>query len=189
MADDNTLMYHDTRTGYNAPMTAVGETQAEYLSEGPALTAALGEALGRLLAGGDVICLQGALGAGKTVLAQGIARGWGVTERVTSPTFTLMNEYERPSGVGRFYHLDCYRLSGAGEAWALGLDDVLDAAGVVVIEWPERIEAALPDWRLWVRLERTGEGQRHLTFLADGPRYAEVLAALVAQDLARVAGN
>lgn len=165
------------------------EKTAAYLSRSVEMTARLGEALGRLLRPGDVVCLQGELGAGKTTLTQGIARGWGVQERVTSPTFTLLNEYRRASDTSRFYHLDCYRLGGADEAWGLGLDDVLDAEGVLVIEWPERILPALPAERLWVELAREGEGQRRLVFTANGSRFADVLGALVAEGLAHAAGD
>jgi tRNA threonylcarbamoyladenosine biosynthesis protein TsaE len=168
---------------------ATGETVAEVLSEGPGFTARLGEGLGRLLQAGDVVCLQGELGTGKTYLTQGIARGWGVRERVTSPTFTLLNEYERASDGARFYHLDCYRLEDADEAWALGLDDVLDARGVLVVEWPERILAALPPERLWVTLQREGKGRRRLLFSASGARYAVLLATLMAEGLAHAAGD
>lgn len=170
-------------------MDSTKGTTAELLSQGPEFTAQLGERLGRLLGAGDVVCLQGELGTGKTCFAQGVARGWGVRERVTSPTFTLLNEYQRATDASRFYHLDCYRLGGAGEAWALGLDDVLDAGGVLVVEWPERILAALPPERLWVTLRREGEGRRRLSFSASGARYGDLLAALTAEGLAYVAGD
>jgi tRNA threonylcarbamoyladenosine biosynthesis protein TsaE len=167
----------------------IEEKNVELLSEGPEFTTRLGEYLGRLLQADDVVCLQGELGAGKTCLTQGIARGWGVTARVTSPTFTLLNEYERISGDGRFYHLDCYRLADANDAWALGLDDILDARGVLVIEWPERIRAALPAERLWIDLQHVDESRRRLSFSASGARYATLLDALDAQELANAAGN
>src|SRR3954447_20393644 len=139
-------------------------------------TRALGEALGRRLGPGDVICLHGPLGAGKTTLAQGIARGLAVEDVVNSPTFTLVQEY---AGRLPVYHLDVYRLSGPEEAVDLAFDEMLAAGGVVMIEWPERIEALLPPDRLDVRLELEGEARR-LTLSACGPRAAATLAAVQA---------
>lgn len=170
-------------------MMGANEKGTEVLSQGPEVTERFGERLGALLRSGDVICLQGDLGAGKTTLAQGIARGWGVQAHVTSPTFTLLNEYERSGNDGRFYHLDCYRLADAQEAWLLGLDDVLDADGVLVIEWPERIEGALPEERLWIGMEHAGEGRRRLTLEASGARYEELLVALDPEGLVDAAGD
>lgn len=171
-------------------MIPTEEPAATYLSDDPAQTASLGAQLGGLLQRGDVVCLHGELGAGKTHFTQGIARGWGVTAHVTSPTFTLLNEYGRERDGTRLYHLDCYRLADAAEAWALGLDDILDADGVLVVEWPERILAALPLERLWVSLRHEGEGRRHLAFSANGGRYADLLADLVRRGmLAHAAGN
>jgi tRNA threonylcarbamoyladenosine biosynthesis protein TsaE len=114
------------------------------------------------------------LGAGKTTLAQGIARGLAVEDVVNSPTFTLVQEYKGRLPV---YHLDVYRLSGPEEAVDLAFDEMLAAGGVVMIEWPERIEALLPPDRLDVRLEPEGEARR-LTISARGPRAAATLAAV-----------
>ncbi len=142
-------------------------------------TERLGERLGAALRDGDLLCLSGPLGAGKTTLTRGLARGWGAVQRVTSPTFTLINEYRRPSDGERFFHVDCYRLSGPLDAMTTGLEDVLDAPGVVAIEWPERIAEMLPAERLWIALEDAGPGARRLTFRPDGARAAElVIAAL-----------
>ncbi len=138
----------------------------------------LGERLGALLAAGDVLCLCGTLGAGKTCLARGLARGWGALEQPTSPTFTLVNEYHRRADRQRFYHMDAYRLSGAVEAQTTALDDILGAAGVLVVEWPERIEAALPAERLWVDIRVTGGDSREFVFTATGPRARTLLASL-----------
>lgn len=170
-------------------MDPIPKKPTSTLSRSPEMTTRLGEALGRLLQPGDVVCLQGELGAGKTTLTQGIARGWGVEERVTSPTFTLLNEYRRTSDTSRFYHLDCYRLEGAADAWGLGLDDVLDAGGVLIVEWPERIGPALPPERLWVALARENEGQRRLSFTASGTRYSSMLDALDGEGIAHAAGD
>ncbi|MCO6451251.1 MAG: tRNA (adenosine(37)-N6)-threonylcarbamoyltransferase complex ATPase subunit type 1 TsaE [Caldilineales bacterium] len=106
-----------------------------------------------------VVALYGNLGAGKTVLAQGIAASLGVNERVTSPTFTLINEYELPAG-GRLYHVDCYRLDNAeAEAIALGLDELFEQ-GIVLVEWADRIAAVLPPERIDIELSDAGPGRR-----------------------------
>jgi tRNA threonylcarbamoyladenosine biosynthesis protein TsaE len=109
----------------------------EIISHNPAETEAFGETLGRLAERGLVIALSGNLGAGKTQLVKGIARGLGVTARVHSPTFTLVNEY----GGGRLklFHLDLYRLETTAQILSAGIDEFLQPEGVAVIEWAERI--------------------------------------------------
>jgi len=143
-------------------------------------TLRLGQTLGRLLRSGDVLCLSGELGAGKTTLTRGVARAWGARENATSPTFTLVNEYTRTSDTQRFYHMDGYRLSGAVEAQTTAFEDILDAPGVIVIEWPERIVGILPDDRLWIDITRTGEGQRTFALKPSGDRATELAQALAA---------
>ena len=171
-------------------MLSTRDKTIELLSAATRQTVLLGEQLGSHLQAGDVLCLEGDLGTGKTHLAQGVARGWGITQQVTSPTFTLLKEYQRPSDSLRFYHLDCYRLQDAQEAWALGLDDVLnDTEGVLVVEWPQRITAALPVERLWITLRREGEGRRHLTFYAHGERYLTLLSNFAESTAHHVAGD
>src|SRR3989442_15908803 len=108
-------------------------------------TRAVGEALGRRLEPGDVVCLAGPLGAGKTPLAQGLARGLGVEEVVNSPTFTLVQEY---AGRRPVYHLDVYRLGGSEEAADLAIPEMIATGGVLMIVWPERIAPLLPADRL-----------------------------------------
>ncbi len=135
--------------------------------------------LGEQLAPGDVVCLSGDLGAGKTTLTQGVAAGWGALDPVSSPTFVLVNEYARADGA-RLWHLDCYRLTTGAEALAVGLDDLLDASagrpgGSVIIEWPEHILEALPPERLTIRLTATDPETRILTLEPRGER-AEALA-------------
>jgi tRNA threonylcarbamoyladenosine biosynthesis protein TsaE len=112
-------------------------------------TGALGTRLAELLRAGDVVVLTGDLGSGKTVLAQGIARGLGVTEPVVSPTFTIVREYE---GDLRVLHVDVYRLDHLQEAIDLGLDELLDDGCVTLIEWGEAVGALLPPDRLEVVL-------------------------------------
>jgi tRNA threonylcarbamoyladenosine biosynthesis protein TsaE len=103
---------------------------------------AFGERWAADLKGGEVITLSGVLGAGKTQLVKGLARGLGYRGQVTSPTFTLVNEYV--GGRLPVYHIDLYRIKTAEEAIAFGIEDYLPGAGVTVIEWPEKIEALLP---------------------------------------------
>lgn len=118
----------------------------KYLTESAAETHRLGQKIGLQLSSGCVFCLTGPLGSGKTVFAQGLAEGLGIRERVLSPTFILMREYDlhRP-GLSRFYHLDFYRLESAGEVEALGLGEIFqDPQAVVVIEWGEKVRSVLP---------------------------------------------
>ena len=116
----------------------------EMISHGPEETEALGEHIGRVAGHGFVLALSGDLGAGKTQLVKGIARGLGVTARVHSPTFTLVNEY----GGGRLklFHLDLYRLETPAQILSAGIAEFLSPDGMVVIEWAERLEAGR--WKL-----------------------------------------
>jgi tRNA threonylcarbamoyladenosine biosynthesis protein TsaE len=123
-----------------------------------AATQALGARLGARLAQGDVVCLAGNLGAGKTTLARGVIEAWtGRPEEAPSPTYTLVQTYEGPRG--ELWHVDLYRLKRAGDAWELGLEDAF-AAAATVIEWPERLEGQLPRDRLDIELRPEGEGRR-----------------------------
>jgi tRNA threonylcarbamoyladenosine biosynthesis protein TsaE len=108
-----------------------------FISHGPAETESLGESFGRAAKHGRVIALSGELGAGKTQLVKGLARGLGVTARVHSPTFTLINEYA--GGRLRLFHLDLYRLETRGQILSAGLEEFLQPDGVAVVEWAERI--------------------------------------------------
>lgn len=148
----------------------------EFFSRSPEQTRRVGMRLGALLQPGDLVCLQGELGAGKTTFAQGVARGWGSLDSVSSPTFLLVNQYRRADG-GLLYHLDAYRLASALEAAELDLDRLL-ADGCLLVEWPERIQALLPTERLWVTLEDIVEEQRRLLFYASGKRYDAALTEL-----------
>ncbi len=155
-------------------MPILDESSLEVLSHSPEQTQRLGVRLGELLRPGDVICLAGDLGSGKTTLAQGIARGWGSLDAVTSPTFVLINEYRRADG-GRLYHFDAFRLNGVSEAAGLGLPEVLESDGPVVVEWPERVEGLLPPERLWVALRWVDDSRRALELRAVGHRYERLL--------------
>jgi tRNA threonylcarbamoyladenosine biosynthesis protein TsaE len=156
-------------------MPILDEHTLEFISRSPEQTRRLGTRLGELLRGGEWICLEGELGAGKTCLAQGIATGWGVTGPVRSPTFTLIHEFRRPGDRHKLYHVDLYRIANVSEAWALGLDDVWVGNEVFIIEWPERAEAILPAERLWIRLNVLDEVRRMLRFSVQGDRYQALL--------------
>ena len=123
-------------------------------------TRTLGEQLARRLQPGDTVILEGELGAGKSELARGIARGLGVTETVTSPSFTILNVYE--SGRCPLYHFDWYRLESEEELYELGMDEYLGGDGVAVVEWAERCPDAVPEKRIRIRLEVTGEETRRI---------------------------
>jgi tRNA threonylcarbamoyladenosine biosynthesis protein TsaE len=138
-------------------------------------TRRLGARLGRLLISGDLICLEGELGTGKTCLAQGIGQGLGVREPVVSPTFTLIREYKAAEERPPFHHIDFYRLEDVEEALALGLEEYLYGDGVCVIEWAEKVKAVLPSERLWITLRHLDETKRGLLIEASGQRYEELL--------------
>jgi tRNA threonylcarbamoyladenosine biosynthesis protein TsaE len=153
----------------------LGSGSVEFISHNIDQTLRVGARLGQLLVGGDVICLAGNLGAGKTALTKGIAAGWGALEAVTSPTFTLIHEHRRARDKQVLYHVDCYRLHGTADAWGIGLEDLLHDDGIVVIEWPEHIQAALPEDHLWIRLDIMDETQRRMVFNATGERYTTLV--------------
>jgi tRNA threonylcarbamoyladenosine biosynthesis protein TsaE len=156
-------------------MDRIAIASLEILSASVAQTHALGARLGALLQAGDVLALQGDLGAGKTNLVQGIARGLGVTDDVNSPTFILANEYY--SGRLPLYHVDAYRVENAQEAEGFGLDDYLTGDGVTVIEWAERVREALPRDVLWLELDYLGENERRIRVTPHGPRAATLASA------------
>lgn len=141
-------------------------------------TVEVGRRLGEYLESGDVLALVGPLGAGKTQLTRGIAFGAGATSRVTSPTFKLVNEYD---GRVRVYHLDAYRLHGPDDLVALGCDEFFDGDGAAVVEWADRVDAALPADRVRIDIVITGPASRRLTFSAAGPRAERLIAASVAE--------
>lgn len=158
-----------------AMRTTVKGSEIVLATYSPSETEQLGEQIGAHLLGGDVLCLSGTLGAGKTCLVRGLARGWGAIERPTSPTFTLINQYQRVRDSQTFYHADCYRLAGTTDAWTTGLDDLFDPANVMVIEWPERILDALPTERLWIEIRDLGDTSREFVLVASGDRALALL--------------
>ena len=126
-------------------------------------TEAVGRELAQSLPPGSSVLLRGNLGAGKTVFSRGFARGLGITEPVSSPTYTIVQEYELPAG-GRLYHLDLYRISDVNAALAFGVDEFLDdPSGVSLIEWPDRISGILPENAICVDIEHLSDSQRRLT--------------------------
>jgi tRNA threonylcarbamoyladenosine biosynthesis protein TsaE len=153
------------------------EGQLEVISYSAEQTQRLGARLGTLLQPGDVLCLSGDMGAGKTVFAAGIGKGWESTTLLTSPTFALVHVHERASDDQRLYHLDCYRLESAADAENIGLDEILHGNGPVVFEWPERITAALPAEHLWADLRVLEPTRRLFNFQAHGERHRILLEA------------
>jgi tRNA threonylcarbamoyladenosine biosynthesis protein TsaE len=140
----------------------------------PGATTSLGARLGAVAAAGDLVCLWGDLGAGKTHLAKAFGAAMGVTATITSPSFILMAEY---AGRLPLFHIDPYRLLDARDALAGGLIDERQADGVTLIEWPERLLDALPDARLDVRIEGTGDEPRAISLEARGATYERYLEA------------
>ncbi len=157
-------------------MPILDEHTFEFLSRSPEQTRRIGMRLGSLLQNGDLICLQGDLGAGKTTLVQGMAQGWGSLDNVSSPTFVLVNEYRRPGG-NRLFHMDAYRLESGPEAAELDLDSML-SEGALIIEWPERVGSVLPVDELRVKLDYVADEQRQMRFRAKGSHYDHLLADL-----------
>lgn len=143
-------------------------------SRGPDETRAIGARLGALLSAGDVVLLQGELGAGKTTFVQGVARGLGYDGAVSSKSFVLLGEY---AGRVKLYHADLYRLEDPGQVADLALDEI-SADGVLVVEWPERAEAVLPEEHVLVRFEVTSQDGRVIEFEANGVRPNEIITGL-----------
>jgi tRNA threonylcarbamoyladenosine biosynthesis protein TsaE len=150
------------------------EGQLDIISHSAEQTLRLGIRLGTLLKAGDLICLSGDMGAGKTVFSSGIGQGWGATTPLTSPTFNLVHEHRREADNQRLYHLDVYRLENAAEGEGIGLDDILDGRGAVILEWPESILKALPKNRLWIAIRVLEPTRRNLVLEATGKRYEEL---------------
>lgn len=159
-------------------MPILDEHTLDFVSHSSEQTRRFGVRLGMLLQAGDVLALAGELGTGKTCLAQGIGRGMGVAEPITSPTFTLVAEHVPPPPAPILFHIDLYRLDEPlAEALAFGLDDYLLDDGVCVIEWADRIATALPDERLFITLRHLGDSKRGIVMQANGPRYDDLLQA------------
>lgn len=134
-----------------------------FISRSEVETEAFGAEVARRLPRGSVVLLDGDLGAGKTVFSRGFARALGIDEPVSSPTYTIVQEYDLPE-KGRLYHLDLYRISDAGAALAFGVDEFLsDPSSYALVEWPERISGILPENAVKVTLRHIGDGEREIT--------------------------
>jgi tRNA threonylcarbamoyladenosine biosynthesis protein TsaE len=148
----------------------------DVFSRSPEQTRRIGMCLGEALQSGDVICLQGDLGAGKTTFVQGVAEGWGSQDAVSSPTFIIVNVYRR-GDEAHLFHMDAYRLDSTPEAEELDFDSML-AQGPLLIEWPERIDGLIPDECLWIKLEHIADEEREMKFKASGKRYDDLLEVI-----------
>ena len=132
----------------------------EFITHSPQETEKVGQALAAVLKPGTVLAYEGDLGAGKTAFTRGLARGLGATEQVTSPTYTIVNEYL--SGRMPLFHFDMYRLSSSEDLWDIGWEDYLYRGGVCAVEWSENVADAM-DGAIRVRIEKTGEDTRRIT--------------------------
>jgi len=132
----------------------------EFITHSPEETEAVGAALANILTVGSVIAYQGDLGAGKTAFTRGLARGLGYREPVTSPTYTIVNEYL--GGRLPLFHFDMYRLSSSDDLWDIGWEDYLDRGGICAVEWSENISDALEDC-ITICIEKLGDEQRRIT--------------------------
>ena len=132
----------------------------EYITGSPEETEAVGAALGQVLAPGSVVAYRGDLGAGKTAFTRGLARGLGCTDTVTSPTYTIVNEYL--SGRIPLFHFDMYRLRSSDDLWDIGWEDYLERGGVCAVEWSENVADAMEN-AVTVNLEKLGENTRRIT--------------------------
>ncbi len=137
----------------------------EFTTNSPAQTEAVGEALGQVLLPGTVLAYRGDLGAGKTAFTRGLARGLGAAEPVTSPTYTIVNEYL--SGRIPLFHFDMYRLKNSDDLFDIGWDDYLERGGVCAVEWSENVADAMEN-AIFVTIEKTGEGTRRITVEGGG---------------------
>ena len=132
----------------------------EFISHSPEETEKIGAALGRVVPAGSIIAYRGDLGAGKTAFTRGLAKGLGCGEMVTSPTYTIVNEYL--GGRCPLFHFDMYRLRSSDDLFDIGWDDYLDRFGVCAVEWSENVDDAMED-AIYVTIEKLGENSRRIT--------------------------
>lgn len=147
----------------------------EFISTGVEDTERLGLLIGQLLNGGEVLCFTGDLGAGKTTLTKSIALGLGVEDYVTSPTFTIVNEYE---GRVPLYHFDVYRIGDVDEIYHIGYEDYIYSDGVSIIEWANIIKTELPEERLEMTIRRLEENMRAIMIIPFGEKYVSFVQKL-----------
>ncbi len=141
----------------------------QFLSHSAEETERFGEQLARRLRSGDVLAFTGPLGMGKTAFTRGLARGLGCRGRVTSPTFTIVNEYE---GETPLFHFDMYRLGSSDELFDIGWDDYLARGGICAVEWSERVSDALPEGTVFVDIARGAEGEDSRVITVTGGQFA-----------------
>ena len=132
----------------------------EFITNSPEETERIGERLAKALRPGTILAYEGDLGAGKTAFTRGLARGLGAADMVTSPTYTIVNEYL--SGTMPLFHFDMYRLTSSDDLWDIGWDDYLERGGVCAVEWSENVRDAMED-AITVRIEKLGEDSRRIT--------------------------
>ncbi len=176
---------------------AVTSCTWELFSQNTEQTQRVAQRLGELVRGGELLLLDGQLGAGKTTFTQGLARGMNISATVSSPTFTLLKEYQveprpaslavaqqavgfpaSPSSQKVLYHFDLYRLDDPDELYDLGFEEYIGSSGVCVVEWADKVVGFWPDERLRIRLTFVDETRRHLLFEATGTHYCELLKQL-----------
>ena len=131
----------------------------EFITNSPEQTEAVGAALGKVLNPGTILAYRGDLGAGKTAFTRGLARGLGYTEPVTSPTYTIVNEYL--GGRLPLFHFDMYRLASADDLWDIGWEDYLERGGICAVEWSENVDDAM-DNAIYITIHKTGEESRKI---------------------------
>ncbi len=141
----------------------------EFITHSPEETEKIGEALAKSLQPGTILAYRGDLGAGKTAFTRGLARGLGCKETVTSPTYTIVNEYL--GGRLPLFHFDMYRLASSDDLWDIGWEDYLDREGVCAVEWSENVQDAMED-AITVTIEKLGESTRRIT-IEGGQGYAD----------------
>ena len=161
-----------------APWIQPGSSQislpASITSSSPEETFSLGVNFASMLKKGDIVALKGPLGAGKTCFVKGVARGLGVRDEVTSPTYTIVSEYgafppaEHAAEPVVFYHIDAYRLRGSDDFIAIGGEEIIFSSGISMIEWSERIEDLIPNTAFWVDIEICGDDKRLIRIYRTG---------------------
>ena len=142
----------------------------EFITNSPEETEAVGQALGKILKPGTVLAYEGDLGAGKTAFTRGLARGLGAAEQVTSPTYTIVNEYL--SGRMPLFHFDMYRLKSSDDLWDIGWEDYLDRGGVCAVEWSENVADAM-EGAVRICIEKVSEDVRKIT-ITGGEEFADL---------------
>ena len=142
----------------------------QYVTTSPEQTELLGQKLGGRLHGGEIIAFRGELGAGKTAFTRGLARGLGISMRVTSPTYTIVNEYI--GGRLPLFHFDMYRLHDADDLFDIGWEDYLERGGVCAVEWSENVAEAMEN-AITVTIEKASDGARRITIEGSGD-YADI---------------